>query len=73
MPMLLVGDHTWTTTTHWLHIRSHPWSPPMSLVWDGVGPWQFQKLTGWFNVQADLETAFAAQLPDSWTLVNIDL
>lgn len=73
MPRLSMEANTWTTIAHWLHMRSHPWSPPMFLVWDGVGPWQFQKLTGWFSGQADLETAFAAQLPYSWTLVNIDL
>lgn len=28
--------------------------------------------SGYFNRQPDLETVFATQLPDSWTLVNTD-
>lgn len=44
----------------------------MSLVWDVAWLPAVPKASGYFNRQPDLETVFATQLPDSWTLVNTD-
>lgn len=44
----------------------------MSLVWDVAWLLAVPKASGHFNRQPDLETVFATQLPDSWTLVNTD-